>query len=117
MPFSTSDDFANWVLNMLILWECPTKLPQDGGTVIGEDGEGGGGIIPNTFITSTVRGHFSSFGEIKLNIICFSWNNFITSTGRGHLPSFGEIKLNITCFSWNNFITSTVRSHFHLLEK
>ena len=41
-----------------------TYVPmQEGGTVMGEDGEGGG-IIPNNFITSTVRSHFSSFGEI-----------------------------------------------------
>jgi hypothetical protein len=34
--------------------------------------EKGEGIIPNNFITSIVRSHFSSFGAIKLNITCFS---------------------------------------------
>ncbi len=47
MPFSTSDNFVNWGLEYAysvgMSNQIATYVPmQDGGTVMGEDGEGGG---------------------------------------------------------------------------
>jgi hypothetical protein len=67
MPFSKSDNFANCGLEYAYSVGMSNQIATGW-----RDCHRGrwrvGGIISNNFITSTVRSHFSSFGEIKLNV-------------------------------------------------